>query len=228
MRIAILKHFSFDDESAITEWSRSRGHSFTIVNPTNEDRLPDMESFDLLIIMGGPMSVYEEELHPWLVREKRFLREAIDADKKILGICLGGQLLAEALGGTVFRNKHKELGFHPLRRTGNEHPLFDGMPERFYSYQWHGDAFELPGNALPLASSEACRNQAFACGPRILGLQFHLETTRSCAETMLDRWRSELVEAPFIQSGEQIQAQWNRVADSHGYLRGILDRFETA
>ncbi|THF84138.1 type 1 glutamine amidotransferase [Cohnella fermenti] len=228
MDIVIVKHFDFDDESAITEWAASRGHSFTVVDPSGEGSLPDTSAFELLIILGGPMSVYEEEAYPWLAEEKSFIRKAIDADKKLLGICLGGQLLAEVLGGQVFRSEHKELGFHPLRLSGNEHPLFAGMPDGFHSYQWHGDAFELPAEALLLASSEACRNQAFAYGPRILGLQFHLETTRVCAETMLDRWRDELVDAPYIQSAEAIRGQWSRVEDSHGYLRDILDRFEQA
>jgi GMP synthase - Glutamine amidotransferase domain len=226
MNIAILKHFDFDDESAIAGWCRSKGHPYTLIEPSAEDSLPNMNSFELLIVLGGPMSVYEEESYPWLAAEKRFLRDAIEADKKILGICLGGQLLAEALGGRVFRNEHKELGFHPIERNGNEHPLFAGMPEKFHSYQWHGDAFELPEDALPLASSEACRNQAFAYGPRILGLQFHLETTRSCAETMLERWSGEIKEAPYIQPEQRIRDQWSRIDDSHGYLRDILDRFE--
>ncbi|WP_027091317.1 type 1 glutamine amidotransferase [Cohnella thermotolerans] len=226
MRILMLKHFSFDDESAIAGWAERKGHPYTLIEPPEQGTLPDLDSFDLLIILGGPMSVYEESRYPWLVREKRFIRSAAGAGKAVLGICLGGQLLAETLGGSVYRNVHKEIGFHPIGRTAIKHPLFEGMPERFHSYQWHGDAFELPPGAERLAYSDACPNQAFAYGPNILGLQFHLETTPACIEEMLHRWSDELKEAPYIQDAGRIREQLARTRDSHAMLHGILDNFE--
>ncbi|MBB6691546.1 type 1 glutamine amidotransferase [Cohnella xylanilytica] len=226
MKLVLLKHFSFDDESAIAEWARRKGHSVAMIDPSVEGTLPDIDSFDLLVILGGPMSVYDESGNPWLVREKRFIRNAAIAGKSVLGICLGGQLLAEVLGGRVYRSSRKEIGFHPVRRTHERHPLLEGLPEEFHSYQWHGDAFELPPGAVPLATSEACANQAFAYGPYVLGVQFHLETTPACIGEMLTRWSDELTDAPYVQSADAIREQLGRTADSHAMLRGILDNFE--
>lgn len=226
MRVLLLKHFDFDDESAVTGWAEERGHDCTIIDPSIGGILSDMEPFDFLVVLGGPMSVYEEERYPWLAEEKKFILGAVRGGKAVLGICLGGQLLAEVLGGKVYRHEHKEIGFHSIRRTGQPHPLFEGMPDRFHSYQWHGDAFDLPPGADRLAYSEACRNQAFAYGPNVLGTQFHLESTPTCIETMLNRWSGELQAAPYIQNADRIREQLARTRDSHAMLHGILDRFE--
>lgn len=226
MRVLLLKHFDFDDESAVTSWAGDKGYACTVIDPSIEGILPHMESFDFLLVMGGPMSVYEEERYPWLAEEKKFILAAVHAGKAVFGICLGGQLLAEVLGGKVYRHEHKEIGFHPIRRTRQIHPLFEGMPDRFHSYQWHGDAFDLPPGAERLAFSDACRNQAFAYGPNVLGVQFHLESTPSCIEAMLSRWSGELQAAPYIQNADRIREQLGRTRDSHAMLHGILNRFE--
>ncbi|WP_019006900.1 type 1 glutamine amidotransferase [Cohnella laeviribosi] len=226
MRLLLLKHFSFDDESAIVRWAEAKRFPYAVMDPSGGGPFPDMAAFDLLIVMGGPMSVYEESEYPWLRPEKTFIRQAIASGKAILGICLGGQMLAELLGGRVYRNKQKEIGFHPIERTDKTHPLLDGLPNRFYSFQWHGDAFDLPAGAVRLAFSEACANQAFAFGPHILGLQFHLETTAACMEAMLKRWSDQIRPAPYIQTAEQIRAQAERIEASHRMLHRILDAFD--
>lgn len=198
MRLLLLKHFDFDDPSCIVSWAEERGYSITVLTPPDGFRAPSLNSFELLVILGGPMSAYHEAEHPWLSKEKSFIRAAVESGKKVLGICLGAQMLSEALGGKVYRNEHKEIGWHPVQRMDVEHPLFAGVPRRFYSFHWHGDCFDLPEGAVPLARSEACEIQAFAHGEQVLGLQFHLETTESCMRSMLERWHHELAEAPFI------------------------------
>lgn len=228
MRLLLLKHFSFDDASVILTCAQDRGCAAEWFEPPSGQPFPPLESFDLLVVLGGPMSVTEEDRHPWLVTEKAFLREAIERGKRVLGICLGAQMLAEALGGRVYRNGEKEIGWHPVRRTEARHPLLDGLPELFWSFHWHGDTFDLPEGAVHLASSGACRNQAFAWGDRLLGLQFHLETTPECMKTMTERWAGELVPARWIEPAGAMLAKTARCADSAAYLRRMLDRILAA
>lgn len=229
MKIAAFKHFSFDDESAIAAWARREGHELMVFEPPSGiDQFPRADALDMLIVLGGPMSVYQEAEHPWLKAEKSFLRECVAEGKAVLGICLGAQMLAEVLGGRVYRNAHKEIGWHAVKRTAARHPLFDHMPDEFVSCQWHGDAFTLPEGAVRLAGSEACPNQAFAFGDTVIGLQFHLETTPDCIGTMLDVWSGELTEGPYIQSARTIAAQTERSEASHAMLHGVLDRLALA
>ncbi|QAY66088.1 type 1 glutamine amidotransferase [Paenibacillus protaetiae] len=224
MRIAALKHFSFDDESVVERWAKRNGFTMAVMEPNNGGVFPHQDNFDMLVIFGGPMSVYEEESHPWLREEKAFLREAIHSGKHILGICLGAQLIAEVLGAKVTRNRVKEIGWHTVYRTASKHPLFAGMPTSFPSFHWHGDVFELPDGAELLAYSEATPHQAFAYGDRVLALQFHLETSYSCMETMVDRWAEELCEAPYIQSAGAIRGQHIQSGRSELLLHHLLDR----
>nr|WP_156278341.1 type 1 glutamine amidotransferase [Paenibacillus sp. NEAU-GSW1] len=220
-----MKHFSFDDESAIAAWAVRQGHSLNVIVPYEIAEYPAIASFDMLVILGGPMSVYQDEQYPWLVEEKRFVRTCIDQGKLVLGICLGAQMLSEVLGGKVYRNEFKEIGWYEVQRTEERHPCFEGVPQSFASFQWHGDTFTLPDGAKRLAYSEACGNQAFAYGDSVVALQFHLETTPACAATMLDVWTHELVEAPFIQKADRVAAGMEeRSARSHELLGGILDR----
>ncbi|CAG5092392.1 Glutamine amidotransferase class-I [Thermobacillus xylanilyticus] len=228
MRLLLLKHFSFDDASVLLTWAKERGCPAEVFEPPSGQPFPPKESFDLLVVLGGPMSVFEEDKHPWLTAEKAFLREAIRCGKRVLGICLGAQMLAEALGGRVYRNGEKEIGWHPVRRTEARHPLLAGLPEMFWSFHWHGDTFELPEGAVHLASSSACRNQAFAFGDRLLGLQFHLETTPACMTAMTEAWADELVPGRWIESAAAMLAKTARCADSAAYLHKILDRMLAA
>mgnify|MGYP001095674039 FL=1 len=228
MRLLVLKHFSFDDASVILTWARERGCPVELFEPPSGLPFPTPDSFDLLVILGGPMSVTEEDRHPWLKTEKAFLREAIRCGKRVLAICLGAQMLAEVLGGRVYRNREKEIGWHPVRRTEARHPLLGGLPEVFWTFHWHGDTFDLPEGAVHLAYSDATRNQAFAWGDRLLGLQFHLETTPECMKTMTEAWAGELVPGRWIESAGEILGKASRCADSALYLRGILDRILAA
>jgi GMP synthase-like glutamine amidotransferase len=226
MRLLLMKHFDFDDPSSLAAWADRHGHSVLVAEPPYGFTAPALNDFDLLIILGGPMSAYQDELFPWLTAEKQFILSAVSAGKYVLGICLGAQLLAEVTGGRVYRNEQKEIGWHPVCRTNLRHPLFDGVPEAFHSFQWHGDCFDIPEGGVPLAYSEACRQQAFAYGDRVLGLQFHLETSPACMETMLAQWEDELVPAPYIQSRRSICEQSGRSAASFHILHQILNNFE--
>jgi GMP synthase-like glutamine amidotransferase len=169
--------------------------------------LPPLDSFDLLISLGGPMGAYEEEKHPWLVAEKEYLRQAVDAGKRILGLCLGCQLLADALGGKAFRHSCKEFGWQPIDPLPEGSEWF-GTEGAFQAFQWHGDTYTLPQGALRLAGNAAAEQQAFLvrgpAGNPVLGLQFHLEWTESMAREALEEPGIAPPASPFVQTPEEI------------------------
>lgn len=166
--------------------------------------MPGIEEVDFLVVMGGPMSVNDEQQFPWLSKEKAFIREFIATGRPVLGICLGAQLIAAALGARVYANREKEIGWFPIRGVnlsgGNNHRF----PPQCDVFQWHGETFDLPPGAVRLAESAACKNQAFQLGESVIGLQFHLETTPRSARDLVTHCGDELVEGAFIQSAEQI------------------------
>ncbi|MBD3921424.1 type 1 glutamine amidotransferase [Paenibacillus sp. PR3] len=224
MNILALKHFDFDDTMALEDWASRGGHRLQIADPSKGLAETWLEAADLLVILGGPMSAYDDAKLDWLAEEKRFIARAIEQDMRILGICLGAQLLAELLGGSVRRHEVKEIGWHRIKRTAERHPWFDVLPEEFHSFQWHGDTYVLPEGARRLAESEACGQQAFAWGDRILALQFHLETTPACIDQMLTRWANELVSALYVQDSTHIRSEIGRSTESFRMLHAILDR----
>lgn len=224
MKVLAFRHFDFDDITVFEQWAERGGHQLRVTDPSEGTDPAWLADIDALIVLGGPMSVYEEEQYSWLAEEKAFIRQAIRQEKKILGICLGAQMLAELLGGKVYRHAVKEIGWHRVQRTADAHPWISWMPDEFITFQWHGDTFELPPGARWLARSEACSHQAFSLGDRVVGLQFHLEATPACIERMMGRWAVELIDAPYIQSVERIRAEYERSVESFRMLHALLDR----
>jgi GMP synthase-like glutamine amidotransferase len=151
------------------------------------------------------MSVNDEAEWPWLPAEKRLIREAIGAGTPVLGVCLGAQLIANALGARVYRNAVKEIGWHPIQAVTPSSPAFRFPAERTV-FHWHGETFDLPEGAVHLAKSRAAENQAFQVGRRAIGLQFHLETTPAAAEALLEHCRHELTPGPYVQSEGEIRS----------------------
>lgn len=204
MRVHYLQHVSFEGLGSIAAWCSRSSYSVSQTKLYNAETLPQADEVDLLIILGGPMSVNDERLFPWLVEEKRFIARVIELGKPVLGICLGAQLIACALGARVYRNAAKEIGWFPVRAvTGLEDSLF-AFPNEIEVFHWHGETFDLPNGARLLASSEGCRNQAFQYGHKIVGLQFHLETTPDLLKSLVNNCGDELVDAPFIQSEDAL------------------------
>ena len=227
MRIHYLQHENSVSLGSIQNWLQRSGHQVTATRFRQNELLPELTDFDGLIILGGSMSAYDEDEFPWLRTEKQFIRRSIEAHKRVLGVCLGAQLIADSLGKKVYRNPELEVGWFNIHRLpeANGHRWADLIPASTEVFHWHGDTFDLPDGAQRLASSDACRNQAYAYGDNVLALQFHLETTKSEAQSWVQDDVEKLVQGPFTQSPAEMLKSTERFDRSHRLLDSILDRF---
>jgi GMP synthase (glutamine-hydrolysing) len=214
----------------IEEWVKEKGYPLSRTRLYMGEGFPPPEEFDLLVVMGGPMNVYEEGKYPWLKKEKAFLAEAIRKKKFVLGICLGAQLLADVLGGKVSRNREAEIGWFPVKLTkeGEASPFFKGMPKEMMVFHWHGDRFGIPPGAERVAESEACDNQAFVHCGRAIGLQFHFEISAGYIGAWL-REAGELPGGKYVQSPEEMAGLTERyVKESNARMRDLLEKIDRA
>ena len=198
MKAHILQHVPFEGPAYIGQWLTARGAQISHTRFWESTALPDPATVDLLVVMGGPMSVNDEAEFAWLAAEKRFIAEVVARGRPVLGICLGAQLIASAYGARVFRNTEKEIGWFDVHACTGTEDAFD-FPPTTTVLHWHGETFELPPGARLLATSTACRHQAFQLGERTIGLQFHLEMTAESLRAIIDNCRAELVPARWIQ-----------------------------
>lgn len=201
MRVHVLEHHPMEGIGTIADWIVIHGHEIERTRWYESPVPPDPASFDLLIVMGGPMNIYEEDQYPWLSIEKEFLDRCIAADKWMLGICLGAQLLADRLGGPVGRNAWSEIGWWPVARTleAASDPIFSAFPLRLDVFHWHGDTFAIPPHALHAAYSQGCASQAFRKG-RVVGLQFHLEFSEEAMRGLIEA--EDVFEGHYVQTPE--------------------------
>jgi len=204
MRAHIFQHLPFEGPGSIQPWLVDAGFEITYTYFFSSVVIPEVKDVDFLLIMGGSMSVNNEDELPWLIREKEFIRTFIAAGKPVLGICLGSQMIASALGARVFPNPEKEIGWFPVIGLKSLPQSCFEFPASFTPLHWHGETFNLPEGAVLLATSKACRNQAFQVGKNVLAIQFHLEATRETLEDFIYHFRKELVPGKYIQTGDEI------------------------
>jgi len=211
LRIHYLQHVPFEGLGFIEEWTDKQKASISCTKLFLNEPLPDQEEFDWLIIMGGPMNIYQDDLYPWLSSEKQFIKETILRDKVVLGICLGAQLIADVLGGEISANKEKEIGWFPVSfiKDTIDNKLGVVLPDELSVVHWHGDTFTLPDGAIHLAISTACRNQGFTYNDRVIALQFHLETTPESLKALIKNCENEICPGEWIQTTEEMAAQDN-------------------
>jgi GMP synthase (glutamine-hydrolysing) len=176
--LLVLQHIACEPPAAFEDELVDRGLGLVRVELDEGEPIPESDDFAGVVVMGGPMGAYEHDEHSWLAGEKRYLRQAVERDVPVWGVCLGAQLLAASLGARVYRGPEPEVGLLPVELTAAaaDDPVFAGAPTVIPTLQWHGDTFDLPDNATLLARSPAYRNQAFRVG-RSYGLQFHVEVT---------------------------------------------------
>ena len=223
MRVHCVEHVAYETPGRIADWVVERGHSFAATRVYAGEAFPSVDSFDALVVMGGPMGVHDDARFDWLRDEKRLVEEALRADKRVFGVCLGAQLVAHVLGARVYRNRFKEIGWYPVQSTesGRAH----GLPKEFLAFHWHGDAFDLPKESVHLAKTAACEHQMFALGPKIVGIQFHLEVTSGGIDEMLRHGSADLGEGPYMQSPSAMTAAHPKITAAHALLDGVLDRW---
>lgn len=226
MDIHVLQHVPYEGPGIIREWAKKNNHKVHMYPVFQENvSWPDFRSDDVLVVMGGPMNVYEEEKYPWLTDEKSLIRETVSTGRKTLGICLGAQLIADVIGGSVVRNDHTEIGWFPIRWTKSASNLsfFKHSSEEMLVYHWHGDRFELPSGVELLAESEGCSHQAFKYEDHVLGFQFHAEMREQDARQLIEHSRDELNPGPFIQTEEQMLANPEWFVDTNKWMEQFLD-----
>lgn len=221
MRIHWLQHVDYEGLGCIAPALLQSGHTLSgTLLPAAA--LPAQDAFDALIVMGGPMNIDEHDAHPWLLAEKAFIKEAIAAGKRVLGICLGSQLIADVFGAAVTRNAETEIGWFDveLNEAGRAAPAFAGFPARFMAFHWHGDTFAIPPGAEGLMGSAACANQAFALDTRVVAIQFHLEVTAADARAWLER--GEPRPRAYVQPAARILANLDAFAANNRLMLQLL------
>jgi GMP synthase-like glutamine amidotransferase len=224
MNAHIFQHVPFEGPGSIAEWLLAQGARTGFTHFQTDATLPALHDVDLLIVMGGPMSVNDETALPWLAEEKRFIADAIAADKAVIGICLGAQLIAAALGSRVYPGLQKEIGWFDIvaRPVMDHEQHLLRLPETTRVFHWHGETFAMPEGATRLAGSIGCANQVFQFGKRVIGLQCHLETTPDSARAIVAGCTMELEHAQggrFVQDAAGILAE---PADTYVQMNAVL------
>jgi GMP synthase-like glutamine amidotransferase len=231
MRLHYIQHVPFEGIANIQGWAENQGWQISGTHLYRLEKLPSPDDLDWLVIMGGPMNIYEDKEYPWLAAEKKFIGATIEKGKIVLGICLGAQLIADVLGGQVVRNRYKEIGWFPvsLGAKGLASAPFRGFPDEFPALHWHGDTFSLPPGAVMLAESEACPAQAFSFnGSRVLALQFHLESSVDSVRALIQNCSDELVDGEYIQRAEDILENKENFSSIHSSMRLLLDNMNNS
>jgi GMP synthase (glutamine-hydrolysing) len=206
MRIKYLQHESFEGPGYIADWAQTNNHTIEGVMLYKNEALPSSDSFDLLVVMGGPMGVFDTEKFPWLENEKKFLKASIESGKAVLGICLGAQLLADSLGAPVTRNRYREIGWYEVIKSAeaDESEFGKVLPRSFMAFHWHSDRFELPPGGYHIGYTDGCYNQGFVWKNRVVGLQFHNEVTAASVKDLSAACAAEIERSKFVQPVEKI------------------------
>jgi len=202
MRIHAIIHAEFEDLGVIEQWADQKGIDISKTHLAEGELLPKLETFDVLITMGGPQSPRYPDKFPYLLAEIQFIQACIKANKWVIGFCLGAQLIAEALGETTQKSPEREIGIFPIHLTpeGQSDPLLLGFPESLPVMHWHGDMFRIPEGADLLAYSEGCPQQILRYSDRVYGFQCHFEMDHKSVERIIANCPKDIYPTRFTQS----------------------------
>ncbi len=207
MRVLVIQHSAADSLAAAESVIAELGHEIITVRIDRQHPIPKSVDCDAMIMLGGPYPLTMQNRPDWIANEQELVRRYVDAGRRILGICLGAQILASALGATVHRNAQAELGWHTIRRTSEPASLADkSLPPQMTVFQWHRDTFEIPKGAKHLYESGGCRNQAFSLNDRVYGFQFHLEADLRTIRTFLAVSKYRKLAGSGVQTDTEIMA----------------------
>ncbi len=233
MKVHWFQHVEFEGLGLIESWLRARGHEITATRWwAGETAGAEATDCDWLVVMGGPMNIYQHRDYPWLVAEKAAIAAAVARGARVLGVCLGAQLIADVLGGKVMQNAEREIGWWPVRGVASGATGVGGeryaFPVEVTVLHWHGDTFTLPPGARRLAESDGCAQQAFAVGERVLGLQFHLEMGAGAVEEIVKACADEVAAGGrWVQSAEAIkEGAYAHAQAASGLLAKLLATME--
>jgi GMP synthase (glutamine-hydrolysing) len=220
MRVLIIQHVAFESPGYFQTLFLEYGADVRFLNQfkENEGSHPD---FDLLLVMGGPMNIYEEDRYPWLKEEKWLIKRAISDNKVVIGVCLGAQLIADALGKKTYRNTTREIGWFPVQKSNSV--ILNFLPDFATVFHWHGETFDLPDKCIAFYRSDITENQAFLYENRVLALQFHLEMVPLGGQLLCDNCRDELDESEYVMDAEEIEKGFDKYSYSnHRILKNLL------
>ena len=209
----------------IADWADLHGHSMEYIRFYEDPSLPDPADVELLIIMGGPMNVFDFHIHPWMQEEIDWVSEYIKSGKPLLGICLGAQIIAASLGADVYPGPHKEIGWHELNFLPalGDYRIWKDLPRSRKVFHWHGDTFPIPEGATRIAESQAFPNQGFIYGSTVIALQFHLEVKPASVSDLIENCRDELVPGPYIQEEAEMVKEVRYYAPNQELMFQLLD-----
>lgn len=231
-KIHFLIHVPFEGPAIISDWAEKRGAGITYTRFYEKDPLPRITTVDMLVIMGGPMNVYDFHHYPWMEEEIRWVGSFVESGRPALGICLGAQLIAASLGAEVTPGPHREIGWHELQFLPalGDFRIFRELPPSGKVFHWHGDTFRIPEGATRIACSKAFPNQGFIYR-NALAFQFHLEATLSSVRQLADNCRDEMIPGPFVQSEEEFLREVRYYGANQrlmfrflDYLWGLIDK----
>jgi GMP synthase-like glutamine amidotransferase len=226
MKIHCIRHEPFEGLASIESWTRRNNHQLSCTHTYLNQRFPDDTAFDMLIILGGTASVYEPDKYTWLAAEKKFIQKVINSRKKVFGICLGAQILADMHGAAVYPCRSKETGWFKVTFNRTELPAYSFLPDQLLVFHWHGDTFDIPHTGIRFASSELTPNQGFILGQNILALQFHLEMDLISLKKIIKGAGNQLhAKDEFIQQADQILALAHYIEANNELVFRILDQF---
>jgi GMP synthase-like glutamine amidotransferase len=229
MRLHYLQHVPFENPGSILTWARENGCNVTSTQFYDDENIPAHKDYDWLIVMGGPMNIYDEKNYPWLANEKTFIREAINFGKVVIGICLGAQLIADVIGGKITENPHLEIGWFPVKLSSEARssPLFSFFPQEPTVFQWHGDTFStLPDDTICIAENNACSHQAFIYKKKVFGFQFHLENTEEIIENLLNHCQDEMVPGDFVQTPTELLSHPEYITQDNHLMNMFLTQLK--
>jgi len=237
MKIQVIQHSPINTLGTIQEYAEMKNHTIESIRFYDTESIPAIDSFDFLIIMGGPMGIFSYKENPWLKNEKKFIKQVVEAGKLVLGICLGAQLLADILGTQVYENKYMEMGWFPIKAVSKpashreksqkeETEFLKGWPEEITVFHWHSQTFDLPEDAIRLYESKGCKNQGFIYNSRVVGLQFHPEVNEERIESLIDRFGNIMGDGPFVQDKKAMLGQKKHLLGTKDFMFLILNKFE--